>query len=155
MHLPWVPEFARDYVACLGRPYQRHDLVAIGRGQWAWEQWYARQNPPVLLCDTDWTVLHIWEHYRYGPPPDEAWQWQRGYSNAAVADMYFLCAPDFPWQPDPLRENPDEREALFEWYEQLLRTHAAAYTVLAGPFEQRLTIAYREVERLLRMCADA
>ncbi len=143
--MPWVPEFARYYVAHLGRSYERSDLTPIGRGQRAWERWVARQQPPVLICDTDWTVLHIWEHYRYGSPVEGCWCWQMGYGEAQLADFYFLCAPDFPWQPDPLREHPHEREELFTWYERLLVAHQAPYLVLRGPLEERLAMARQYV----------
>ncbi len=150
LRLPWVPEFARYYVAHLNRPYQRADLIAIGRGQWAWEQWFARQAPTVLLCDTDWTVLHVWEHYRFGTPAVGQWCWQQGYPKTEPAHYYFLCAPDFPWQPDPLREHPNEREALFRWYEQLLQEYRASYEVLCGPLERRTKAALRRIQALCR-----
>ncbi len=146
--LPWVPEFARYYVAHLGRPYERADLVAIGRGQWAWEEWFARQRPSLLLCDTDWTVLQIWEHYRYGLPPEGRWLWREGYRCARPADHYFLCAPDFPWQPDPLREHPNKREELFGWYERLLTESSMSYTALYGPLDDRLDVCLRTLLRL-------
>ncbi|MCB0529363.1 MAG: ATP-binding protein, partial [Saprospiraceae bacterium] len=40
---PVVPEFAREYLAHLGRAYQREDLAAIGAGQQAWERWYEQR----------------------------------------------------------------------------------------------------------------
>lgn len=30
---PWVPEYARDYLIGLGRPYQENDLIRIAEGQ--------------------------------------------------------------------------------------------------------------------------
>ncbi|MCS7036393.1 MAG: ATP-binding protein [Saprospiraceae bacterium] len=149
LHLPWAPEFARYYVAHLGRPYERTDLRAIGRGQLAWERWLAQQNPPLLLCDTDWTVLQVWEHYRYGEPTNGGnWHWQKGYGPPQRADFYFLCAPDFPWQPDPLREHPEAREELFIWYERLLVTHGATYETLYGPIEERLARALQRLRQI-------
>ena len=65
----WVPEFARTYLAHLGRPYERNDLINIRLGQAAWEEWYAQHlstSPSHhLVCDTDWTVLHVWEAYKF------------------------------------------------------------------------------------------
>jgi nicotinamide riboside kinase len=143
-----VREFARYFVAHLGRPYDRADLRAIGRGQQAWEDWHAAQNPPLLVCDTDWTVLHIWEQYRFGAPAEGRWTWEAGYANARRADLYLLCAPDFPWQPDPLREHPEERAVLFDWYERLLQTTGAAYMVVTGAHEQRLQTALAQIQKL-------
>jgi nicotinamide riboside kinase len=131
----WAPEFARFFVAGLGRPYRHQDLLSIAKGQTAWEEWYAERSPDVLICDTDWSVLHIWEQVKYGqntsilppfPPLDAA---QR---------LYLLCQPDFEWQPDPLREHPEERDSLFTRYERLLHTSGMRYLTIAGAPEQRI-----------------
>ncbi|MBK8921041.1 MAG: ATP-binding protein [Saprospirales bacterium] len=143
----WVQEFARCYLAGLGRPYKRTDLQYIGRGQYAWEQWVVAQKPPQLICDTDWTVLHVWEHYRFGLPDGEGWEWEKGYLKRQPANLYLLCAPDFPWQPDPLREHPAERQIIFKWYERLLQETAAPYAVLQGSFEQRIKTAISLIRR--------
>lgn len=144
----WAPEFARFYLAHLGKAYRREDLAVIGRGQKAWEDWYSAQASGPVICDTDWTVLQIWEHFRFGPAENTTWIWQRGYGNPQLADLYFLCSPDFPWEPDPLRENPDERGELFQWYEQLLLDRAANFRVLSGAHSVRLETALAEIRKL-------
>ncbi len=144
----WAPEFARYYLEYLARAYTRADLAAIAKGQQAWESWHARQNCAVYFCDTDWTVLQIWEHFRFGKPENGNWVWAKGYLHPKPADWYFLCAPDFPWQADPLRENSGQREILFDWYENLLKKTGAAYTVLRGPHNQRLEQAISQVTKL-------
>ena len=145
----WVPEFARSYLAHLGRPYQQEDLHTIGKGQYAWETWYLQQKQALLVCDTDWTVLQVWEHFRFGMPKNDNWQWAKGYSEPQVADLYLLCVPDFPWQPDPLRENAKERQVLFEWYERLLQTSGATYRTVNGSHKNRLETAISQVAKLL------
>lgn len=143
-----VPEFARSYVAHLGRSYERRDLRQIGAGQRAWEDWYGANTPAggLLVCDTDWTVLQIWEQYRFGHQTEYAWN--EGYGPARLADHYFLCAPDFPWQPDALREHPEERNVLFSLYEDLLRQHGAVYTILYGPPDTRVLQALQTLPAL-------
>ena len=143
----WAPEFARYYVAHLGRPYVREDLARIGRGQEIWELWYALHADQWLICDTDWTVLQIWEQYRYTAPVQGPWEWEKGYSSPKNADLYLLCAPDFPWQPDPLRENPEEREALFGLYERLLAQSMANYVALWGAPDQRVEQALSAIRK--------
>jgi nicotinamide riboside kinase len=144
----WAPEFARHYLTHLGRDYVRKDLVTIGRGQLAWENWYAAQNQSYLICDTDWTVLQVWEQYRFGPPADSCWQWQAGYPNPKPADLYLLCVPDFSWHPDPLREHPDERQVLFHQYEHLLKKTAAPYLTVHGEQQLRLQSAISLIHKL-------
>jgi nicotinamide riboside kinase len=157
----WSPEFARYYLAHLGRPYERNDLKNIGLGQKKWEEWYAHQiiespNPQILISDTDWTVLHIWELYRYeNETPHSSllsshflMEWQKGYGEPSNADLYLLCAPDFPWQPDPLREHPEERDTLFSMYENLLRERAANFITLSGEHESRQQNALAAIREL-------
>lgn len=146
----WVPEFARSFVGHLGRPYRREDLGPIGRGQQAWEYWYQGLGHAMLVCDTDWTVLQVWEHYRFGAPEAGAWAWSQGYIPSPAADLYLLCAPDFPWAPDPLREHPAEREILFSWYQQLLADIGAPFEVLEGPHDKRLQQALSITHKLFR-----
>lgn len=144
--LPWVPEFARCYLPALGRPYRKDDLQDLYAGQLAWEHWYAQNGPPqapVLICDTDWTVLHIWAQHRYGPangflppkPPQDR--------------FYLLCQPDIPWEPDPLREHPTERWALYQRYQALLDAQSLPYRPLSGPHAERLARALAEIRKVL------
>lgn len=140
-----VPEFARFYLEYLGRPYTREDLERIGRGQQQWEYWFYHQQPAFLICDTDWTVLQVWEEYRYGSIPNKAWHWEKGFANARLADLYLLCSPDIPWEPDPLREHPEERHLLFQKYTALLDERKATYRIISGTHCARLAKALKEV----------
>lgn len=146
LHEPCVPEFARPYLEHLGHSYQVEDLRAIGAGQKAWENWYAGRSDTFLVLDTDWTVLHIWETFRFGSDR----HWREGYGIAPSADLYLLCRPDFPWAPDPLRENPGEREQLFELYHQLLQGIGAAFVIVKNTPEERLETALAAIANLSR-----
>ena len=143
---PCVPEFARYYLGNLGRPYGTEDLRTIGAGQKAWENWHAQRSDRFLMLDTDWTVLHIWETFRFGSDR----YWREGYGLAPSADLYLLCKPDFPWAPDPLRENPFEREQLFDLYLQLLRGIGANYVIVEKSPSQRLETALAAIENISR-----
>ena len=112
-------------------------------GQKAWENWFIQKilptTPlPCLVCDTDWTVLRIWEKYGYRAPSvlpqNDDWE-------QASDTVYLLCSPDFPWQPDPLREHPEERWQLFELYRALLLERGLRFYVLKGSQEERLVAA--------------
>ena len=46
--------------------------------------------------------------------------------------LHVLVQPDIPWQPDPLRENPKDRDWLFGHYELALKQAAAPYIVVGG-----------------------
>jgi nicotinamide riboside kinase len=129
----WVPEFARPYVSFLGRTYRQEDLRYVTAGQRAWEAWYAPRAGQFLVCDTDWTVVRIWNAYKFGVH----WPVQMKENDV----HYFLCAPDFDWIPDPLREHPAERDVVYGLYVDLLNETGASYTVLRGSLEDRLQAA--------------
>jgi hypothetical protein len=146
LNAPWVPEFARFYLGSLGRPYERTDLPRILSGQMAWENWYLQKSEHFLVCDTDWTVVYIWEQYRFIPdhpliqiPP-----------LSTLPVLYLLCAPDFPWQPDPLREHPEERSILFDRYQQLLNAQNLPFMVLSGSPEKRFAQAWQYIQDVYR-----
>jgi len=133
LQAPLVPEFSRPFLTYLGRNYQYNDLKTIYTGQQAWENWYQRQRPhPYLVCDTDWTVIRIWELYSFGTTKITA------QAKSSPNTHYFLCAPDFPWEPDALREHPAERNQLFELYKQLLGDLNAKTIILNGTPTERL-----------------
>jgi nicotinamide riboside kinase len=153
LHTVWAPEFSRTYLAHLGRPYERKDLKTIRLGQAAWEAWYAQQLShqttfQPLVCDTDWTVVHIWEQYKFGSPDPQSPASRPQFSILNSQFLYLLCAPDIPWQPDPLREHPEERDVLFGMYETLLRGIGAQYIVVSGSVEQRLQAALAAVREM-------
>lgn len=148
----WTPEFARFYIAGLNRPYQYDDLMLIARGQFAWENWYAPQTEKFLICDTDWTVIHVWEQFIF---PDrylackttESLNLFR-VSTPQIKTFYFLCAPDFSWAPDPLREHPHARDALFVLYQNLLDDIQADYQILRGSPSERLEHTMQIIQSL-------
>jgi nicotinamide riboside kinase len=61
--------------------------------------------------------------------------------------MYILCKPDIEWEPDPLRENPHDRDELFELYEGLLRESGSDYVISAGSMAERLQNALNLIEK--------
>ncbi len=100
----------------------------------------SRSARGMLVCDTDWTVVYIWEQYKYGrshlSPP-----------LTILPSLYLLCAPDISWQPDPLREHPAERDALFDQYEDLLKYINADYHIMRGDAASRLATALHLVQK--------
>ncbi|MCB0678995.1 MAG: ATP-binding protein [Saprospiraceae bacterium] len=130
----WVPEFARFYLSALGRPYELSDLSRIAYGQAAREEALSYQARRWLFCDTGPLELKVWAEVRYDlcPPVIE------GYWQARRHDLFLLCSPDIPWEFDPLRENPDDRTALYRLYRQILSDSGRPFVELKGTVEERL-----------------
>ena len=130
----FVKEIARDYLEHLGRPYQQQDLDEIARLQIAEEEKVLRTHPPILICDTTLFVIRIWSEYKYGNISDTILQLdrQRHY------DYYLLTDIDLPWEDDPLREHPNERQQLFSLYYRALIQQPVPFAVVFGEGNERV-----------------
>lgn len=146
---PLVSEASRDYLSALyrrqpGYQYQPEDLLHIARLQHEREQRALAQQPTHLVCDTDLLVILIWSEVKYGKV-DAALLRLFEQTLAATPRTYLLCTPDMPWQPDPLRENPLDRDLLYGRYLNKLKETGSPYTLLAGDKQARL----RHMEQFL------
>jgi NadR type nicotinamide-nucleotide adenylyltransferase len=130
----WVPEYAREYLEKLGRSYVFEDLEAIARGQCELEEHYARRAHRYLFCDTDLLVIKIWSEYKYQQTAPYILESLSG----RPYDLYVLCGTEIPWEYDPLRENPGEREELFQLYKKELADQAMPFIEVSGSLEQRV-----------------
>ena len=132
----WVPEYAREYLTTLNRPYQQEDLVQIARGQLAAEARLLKKANRYLFCDTGMLVLKIWSEYKYGGcDPFIIQQLNQRES------VYILCGlEDISWEYDPLRENPGltERQHLHTIYQKELEKLSVPYVVVTGNVGERV-----------------
>lgn len=142
--VPLVPEVAREYLA--GRPeYDQADLLAIARAQLAAEQDALAEGTGLVVSDTDLQVIQIWWEERFG----DLDPWLTQALAERSARRYLLAAPDLPWEPDPLRESPQERERLFERYRQALAEGTFPHTEVRGAGRARFECALLAVQRWL------
>ena len=146
LHTVWVPEYAREYLEQLERPYERKDLIDMAKGQLALERNLLSKAQKYLICDTNFLVIKIWSEFKYGtldPLLEEL-------SNLNSFDLHFLTYIDLPWTFDPQRENPDleDRARLFELYEAQLKQGRHSYHVLKGNQEDRLQAAMDILEEI-------
>jgi len=140
----WVPEYVRIFFENLGRPYIESDLLTIAKGQLELEDTMAIKSTNILICDTDLHVIKVWSEYAYKRCDPFILQEieQRKY------DLYILTAPDFPWQPDPLREHPEIelRNYFFQLYCDLIAAKSIPYVVVRGNEQERLKQAIAFIE---------
>lgn len=138
----WVPEYARTYLDELGRPYEKHDLLKIARGQLKWEDEKARSGGEYLFCDTNLIVIKIWSLIKY----KECDPWILTQIRQRRYDFYLLTYIDLPWEEDPQREHPDLREYLFNFYEKEVKNLKIPYAVVRGSHRKRLENAVKAVD---------
>lgn len=141
----WSPEYARAYLDNLNRPYEEPDLVKIAHGQVRLEDEWLSEANRVLICDTNPIVIKVWSNFKYGRCDNEILE----LINSREYDLYLLSYIDIPWQPDPQREHPNEREELWAIYKQELKQLHATFVEIKGEREQRRKSAIEAIDSLL------
>ncbi len=139
------PEYARKYVADLGRPYKKSDVITIALEQIRQFR-ESKQSAGTVFFDTGLIITKVWLELVF--EADTGWI-SREIMNAGI-DLYLLCAPDIPWIPDPLRENGGEmRDRLFEIYKSNLELFHLQYRIITGTGEERNRNAIFAVKEFL------
>lgn len=141
----FVPEFARQYLSALERPYTLADLEIILRNQLLQEELQLSGAKHYLICDTDPLVVKIWAEERFGRCPAYI---QQQFENHQYR-LRVLCGVEIPWQPDPLRENPHDRDRLHELYRKTLQTYEFPYIEVTGSVKQRVQRVLEELKGVL------
>lgn len=141
----WVPEYAREYLEHIGRAYRQSDLSLIAHHQHRlWQEALERSGTHYVIKDSDQTVMRIWSEVRYGSMSKELKQLYEAEHNL----IHVLCTPDIPWEPDPFRENPDDRQDLFDLYEISLKQSNRPYIVVSGALHQRVKAVIAAISEL-------
>jgi len=138
----WVPEVARTFLHTLNRPYNREDVERIARLQVEEEEKKEKEANEILFCDTTLLVVKIWMENAFGSCPD----WILESVEIRKYDLYLLPDIDLPWQPDPLREHPNQREFFLNWYVRELNRMKVNWKLISGNGIFRLKAAIHQVE---------
>lgn len=139
----WFPEHARAYLIKRDAKYNFSDIEQIGIEQQEMRE--ADEKAGIKIYDTENTVLYIWSTFKYGKCAPKV---KSLMDNQRFAH-YFLCSPEgIPWEEDPLRESPNQREELFILYLAELRKQNNDFTILDGTFEQRMKKAIDIIEEV-------
>lgn len=131
---PIRSESARSYLKKRNGVYSRSDIQQIAEQQLSEEIKLVNKNPDLLICDTDFLVFKIWSEYKYGICAP----WIIEQFQSRHVDLYVLPHFDIPFEPDPLREHPDERHLLFQIYHDTLEQLRLPYIIVHGSPEERL-----------------
>ncbi len=138
----YVPEFARDYIAKLNRPYVQSDILKVAKKQYEIEEEKAKCAGKFLFADTEFLVTKIWSLHKYKTCDD----WILNKFNNHVYDLYLLMHIDMPWQPDSQREHPCLRQFFFDWYYNELKNKNFPFEVVKGTGKKRLHNAVQIIE---------
>jgi len=146
----WVPEFARDYLQEKWDTTQEictlEDLPIIAQGQMDLENEALKSASKVLFCDTNILVTQIWSETHFD-----------GYCDPKIIaavnqvhyDLYLLTEVDIPWEADDLRDRPNDREGMFEYFKVKLEEQNVAYEYIKGDRENRIKQATTAIDSII------
>jgi nicotinamide riboside kinase len=130
------PEYAREHLQ-IHETYTQETLDIMAQTQFD-------RNNSAHVCDTEMLVFAVWSVEKYGNVSPLI---QHLLFNQTI-QHYFLCSPDIPWEYDPLRENPYDREQLFKKYHVLLEKYQFNYTILKGSLHERKSLLSARIGEL-------
>lgn len=145
----WIPEYAREYVEKINRPYNYQDIEHIAKTQIEQELHFDSQTNDVdfVFFDTDLIITKVWFEHCYRQAPafiDE--RLSKGFF-----DLYLLCLPDLEWEPDSVREHGgEERIFFFDWYEREIKKINKPYIYIQGRGKNRLNKAINGIEKFIK-----
>jgi NadR type nicotinamide-nucleotide adenylyltransferase len=144
-HTVWVPEFARDYCAALTGPATMQDEVNMFYGQIALEKEYLPKANKILICDTTFITIKIWSDAFFDYTPQVVLDKLIKHSY----DFYLLLNIDLPWQDDPLRNFPTQREYFMQVWHNELQALNANYITISGTGDDRYQNAVKAIDEFI------
>lgn len=142
----WVPEFARLFVATLGRAPAVADVETIARGQIELERRALREGGRLVIQDTDLLSTIVYSHHYY----DECPVWIEQELGSRPADLYLLAHIDVPWVADgEQRDRGERREEMQALFREALVDRKLRYLEIRGSRSERLAVAVRAIDRWL------
>jgi HTH-type transcriptional regulator, transcriptional repressor of NAD biosynthesis genes len=141
----WVPEYSRIYQEEKNRALTIEDVIPIVLGQWQLEERAIQEASKLLICDTDLLETKVYsEAYNGICPP-----WLLEQIPHRLADLYLLADIDLPWEPDGIRDRPDNRLEMHGFFHNELLSRNVPFTIISGNFEERLQKAIAAIDIFL------
>lgn len=142
----WVPEYAREYIESLNRPYTYEDVEMIAMQQKESYQEALKTGRSIVIFDTFLIITKVWFMEVYGKMP----RWIERMLQDVHIDLHLLCYPDIRWIADGVRENEQNRKYLFDIYRFELEKYNFAYEVIKGEGEERIQEATKHITHFLK-----
>lgn len=146
----WAAEYMREYLQKKWddskETCQKQDLIPIAKGQMKNEAFAEKNANKIVFYDTNLLQLKVYSEVYYNgycPPEIEKEVLSSSY------DFYFLLYIDTPWEADDLRDKPNDREAMFQVFEEALKKNKTPYITLKGDYLKRLETAKTHIENAL------
>lgn len=140
-----VSEYARTYLQKLNKEYSKNDLTEIAKGQIVLEDKAQESDSRFIICDTSLEVIKIWSEFKY----KSCDSFISKSLQQRQPSLYLLMTPDLPWEADPLRENPEDRDVLFDLYQKELNSSNVPFYEIYGNGAERFKMAKRIIEKIV------
>lgn len=140
---PWAPERCRGYQDAKGAPLEASDVEPIARGHLAEAAAAEARARDLLVLDTDLVSTVVYARHYYATCP----AWVEAAARERRADLYLLCAPDLPWEPDAQRDRGHRREEMHGLFAKALEELGAPSALVEGRGTAREESAARAVLR--------
>ena len=86
-----------------------------------------------LIADTSNIVTEIWSKLKFNQVSKKVAE----ISKSEIFDGYILCKPDIPWEFDKLRENPNNRMEIYNYYINILKERKLNFIIAKGTLINR------------------
>lgn len=140
----WVPEYARTYVETLNRPYTYADVEIIAKTQIKEFEKAVYSQQKYVFFDTFLIITHVWFLHVYKHEP----KWIESAIKNCNVDLYLLCKPNITWEYDPVRENPTNRDFLYDWYKRELIRYGKKFIEIDQIGKKRSQQAIESVKKI-------
>ena len=137
--IPFVPEYARIYLEREGSKYDFDTVSQIAKLHWKYQQDAIKEDRTLFLLDTDLINFMVWQEVVFGKHDP----WIDRMIEQEAEHRYLICYPDIPWEPDPLRENRNNRSQLFDLHLNEIQTRSRPYRIVKGEGVERLAEAQK------------
>lgn len=145
----WCPEYAREFLTRLKRPYNYADLLDIAKGQLRLQHELEQKATSLYFIDTDMYVMKVWCEVVF----DNCHKWILKQIAEQHYDLYLLCNTDLPWIADELREYPDlsMRQRLFKMYKDIVVNSGVEWVEITGGKDDRFLQAKAFIDNRYRL----
>lgn len=143
--VPYIPEYARDYVLNLKEQYTYNDVELIARKQAEQLKESLKLNEPIIILDTWLLITKVWFEVVFKSVPD----WIEKEIKNTHIDMFLICDTDLPWVADDVRENGGEnRNLLHKKYIEDIEKYNYKYQIINGDGATRVRNAIQAISKL-------
>jgi nicotinamide riboside kinase len=132
MDFLYISDMSRLYLSTSTDGYAYDDLHTIGL---LYDYECKRSSDQAMICDTDWLNIIIWGLDKFGRYES---QWMDRWLFEANHCTHILLQPDIPWETDPLRENPHDRDRIHLIYLDFYKQYDVPFYLLAGSISDRV-----------------